>query len=211
MPSCGSARRWKSCRTGCRRCGRTACSCAGPIWRCRRSSGAWGRDVPGPPRATGGEGRAAMNAIVECVPNFSEGRRREIVDALVQSFASVPGVVFLDAELDADHNRSVVTFAGEPDAVIEAAVRAVACARDRIDVNHHTGQHPRMGAADVVPFVPVEGVTLEDCAELARACGRRIGEELGIPVFLYEAAASRPDRVSLADVRRGQFEGLRES
>ena len=152
-----------------------------------------------------------MNSIVECVPNFSEGRRREVVDAIVQSFADVPGVMFLDAEMDADHNRSVVTFAGEPDAVIEAAVRAVACARDRIDLTQHSGQHPRMGAADVVPFVPVEGVTLEDCAELARRCGRRIGEELGIPVFLYEAAASRPDRVSLADVRRGQFEGLREA
>ncbi len=152
-----------------------------------------------------------MNHIVECVPNFSEGRRRDVVDALVQSFANVPGVVFLDAEMDADHNRSVITFAGEPEAVVEAAVRAVACARDRIDLNHHTGQHPRMGAADVVPFVPVEGVTLDDCAELARRSGRRIGDELGIPVFLYEAAAARPDRVSLADVRRGQFEGLRDA
>jgi glutamate formiminotransferase/formiminotetrahydrofolate cyclodeaminase len=113
--------------------------------------------------------------------------------------------------MDGDHNRSVVTFAGEPDAVVEAAVRAVGCAAERIDLNHHRGEHPRMGATDVVPFVPVEGVTLEDCAELARAAGRRIGEELGIPVFLYEAAASRPDRVSLADVRRGQFEGLRDA
>jgi len=153
----------------------------------------------------------AMSGIVECVPNFSEGRRRDVVDALVQSFADVPGVVFLDAEMDADHNRSVVTFAGEPEAVVEAAFRAVACARERIDLNHHTGQHPRMGATDVVPFVPVEGVTLEDCAELARCCGRRIGEELEIPVFLYEAAAARPDRTSLADVRRGQFEGLRKA
>ena len=152
-----------------------------------------------------------MNSIVECVPNFSEGRRREVVDAIVQSFADVPGVVFLDAEMDADHNRSVVTFAGEPDAVVEAAVRAAACARERIDLTQHSGQHPRMGATDVVPFVPVEGVSLEDCAELARRCGRRIGEELGIPVFLYEAAASRPERASLADVRRGQFEGLREA
>lgn len=152
-----------------------------------------------------------MNAIVECVPNFSEGRRRDVLDAIVQSFSGVNGVVFLDAEMDADHNRSVVTFAGDPDAVIEAAVRAAACARDRIDLTQHSGQHPRMGATDVIPFVPVEGVTLEDCAELARRCGQRIGEELGIPVFLYEAAASRPERVSLADVRRGQFEGLREA
>jgi glutamate formiminotransferase/formiminotetrahydrofolate cyclodeaminase len=148
--------------------------------------------------------------IVECVPNFSEGRRREVVDALVHSFADVRGVTFLDAEMDADHNRSVVTFAGEPDAVVEAAVRAVAEAAKRIDLNQHKGQHPRMGAADVVPFVPVEGVTLEDCAELARVAGRRIGEELGIPVFLYEAAATRPERVSLANVRRGEFEGLRD-
>ena len=152
-----------------------------------------------------------MSRIVECVPNFSEGRRREVVEAIVQSFADVRGVVFLDAEMDADHNRSVVTFAGEPEAVVEAAVRAVRCAMERIDLNQHTGQHPRMGAADVVPFVPVDEVTLEDCAELARRCGRRIGEELGIPVFLYEAAATRPERQSLADVRRGQFEGLREA
>jgi len=152
-----------------------------------------------------------VSAIVECVPNFSEGRRRDVVDAIVGSFADVPGVVFLDAEMDADHNRSVVTFAGEPDAVVEAAVRAARCAKERIDLTSHTGQHPRMGATDVIPFVPVEGVTLEDCAELARRCGRRIGEELGIPVFLYEAAASGPERVSLADVRRGQFEGLRDA
>jgi glutamate formiminotransferase/formiminotetrahydrofolate cyclodeaminase len=152
-----------------------------------------------------------MTRIVECVPNFSEGRRREVVDAIVQSFSAVRGVTFLDAEMDADHHRSVVTFAGEPEAVIEAAVRAARCAMERIDLNHHAGEHPRMGATDVVPFVPVEGVTLDDCAELARIAGRRIGDELGIPVFLYEAAASRPDRVLLADVRRGQFEGLRDA
>jgi glutamate formiminotransferase/formiminotetrahydrofolate cyclodeaminase len=152
-----------------------------------------------------------MTRIVECVPNFSEGRRRDVVDALVQSFAEVAGVTFLDAEMDADHNRSVITFAGEPEAVVEAAVRAVRCAMERIDLTQHTGQHPRMGAADVVPFVPVADVTLEDCAELARICGRRIGDELGLPVFLYEAAATRPSRVSLAEVRRGQFEGLRDA
>ncbi len=152
-----------------------------------------------------------MTRIVECVPNFSEGRRRDVVDALVQSFADVRGVTFLDAEMDADHHRSVVTFAGDPEAVVEAAVRAARCALERIDLRGHKGQHPRMGATDVIPFVPVEGVTLEDCAELARQCGRRIGDELGIPVFLYEAAATRPDRVSLADVRRGEFELLAQA
>src|SRR5439155_6618825 len=152
-----------------------------------------------------------MTRLVECVPNFSEGRRRQVVDELVRAITGVAGVQFLDSEMDADHHRSVVTFAGEPEPVMEAAFRAVARAAELIDLNHHAGQHPRMGAADVVPFVPVEGLTLDDCAELARATGARIGSELGIPVFLYEAAASRPDRVSLADVRRGQFEGLREA
>ncbi len=151
-----------------------------------------------------------MSRIVECVPNFSEGRRREVVDQMVQCVASVPGTTFLDSEMDPDHHRSVLTFAGEPEAVIEAVVRAVRRAAELIDLNHHSGQHPRMGAADVIPFVPVEGLGLEDCVDIARRAGSRIGDELGIPVFLYEAAATRPDRVSLADVRRGQFEGLRE-
>jgi glutamate formiminotransferase/formiminotetrahydrofolate cyclodeaminase len=151
-----------------------------------------------------------MTRLVECVPNFSEGRRREVVDELVHVIAGVRGVTLLDSEMDPDHNRSVLTFAGEPEPVAEAAFRVVARAAERIDLNRHQGQHPRMGATDVVPFVPVEGLTLDDCAEIARGVGRRIGEELGIPVFLYEAAATRPDRVSLADVRRGEFEGLRE-
>ena len=151
-----------------------------------------------------------MARLVECVPNVSEGRRPEVVEALIQTIVSVPGAILLDSEMDADHNRGVITFAGEPEPVMEAAFRLVARASELIDLNHHAGQHPRMGATDVVPFVPVEGLTLEDCAELARATGRRIGEELGIPVFLYESAASRPSRVSLADVRRGEFEGLRE-
>ncbi len=151
-----------------------------------------------------------MPKLVECVPNFSEGRRREVVEALIQAIATVPGATLLDHEMDPDHNRSVLTFAGEPEPVAEAAFRAVQRAAELIDLNRHTGQHPRMGAADVVPFVPVEGVTLEDCAELARRVGRRIGETLEIPVFLYEAAASRPERTSLSEVRRGEFEGLRE-
>ena len=152
-----------------------------------------------------------MSKLVECVPNFSEGRRREVVEEIMQAIASVAGVTLLDSEMDADHNRSVLTFAGEPGPVMEAAFRAVKRGSELIDLNQHRGEHPRMGAADVVPFVPVEGLTLEDCAELARQTGRRIGEELGIPVFLYEAAASRPDRVTLADVRRGEFEGLRDA
>ena len=151
-----------------------------------------------------------MPRLVECVPNFSEGRRRDVVEELVRSVASVPGVTFLDSEMDADHNRSVLSFAGEPEAVVEAAYAAVRRASELIDLNQHRGEHPRMGAADVVPFVPVEGVTLDDCVRLARLVGKRVGEELGIPVFLYEAAATRPERVSLADVRRGEFEGLRD-
>ena len=150
-----------------------------------------------------------MARLIECVPNVSEGRRREVVDRLVQEAATVGGVTLLDSEMDADHNRSVITFAGEPEPVMEAAFRLARRAAELIDLNRHSGQHPRMGATDVIPLVPVEGVTLEDCAEWARQLGRRIGEELSIPVFLYEAAAARPERVSLADVRRGEFEGLR--
>lgn len=151
-----------------------------------------------------------MTRLVECVPNFSEGRRREVVEELIQVIAEVPGVTLLDHEMDPDHNRSVLTFAGEPDPVMDAAFRVAARAAERIDLNHHSGQHPRMGAIDVLPFVPVEGLTLDDCAEIAARVGRRIGEELEIPVFLYEAAARRPERTLLADVRRGEFEGLRE-
>src|SRR6266487_2538321 len=143
-----------------------------------------------------------MSRLVECVPNFSEGRRREVVEALIETIAAVPGAILLDHEMDPDHNRSVLTFAGEPEPVAEAAFRVVAAAAGKIDLNHHRGQHPHMGATDVLPFVPVEGVALADCAELARRVGRRVGEELGIPVFLYEAAAARPERTSLADVRR---------
>lgn len=152
-----------------------------------------------------------MPRLVECVPNFSEGRRREVVDRILDAIAAVPGVTLLDREMDPDHNRSVLTFAGEPEPVMEAAFRAIAKAAELIDLNHHSGQHPRMGATDVVPFVPVEGVTLDDCAEMARQVGERVGRELAIPVFLYEAAASTPARTSLADVRRGEFEGLREA
>ncbi len=151
-----------------------------------------------------------MAKIVECVPNFSEGRDASKVDALVAAMSGVPGVSVLDREMDADHNRSVVTLAGEPEAVAEAALRGVGKAAELIDLTQHHGAHPRLGAADVVPFVPVEAVTLDDCVRLARRVGREIWERYGIPVYFYEAAAGRPDRVNLEDVRRGQFEGLRE-
>lgn len=151
-----------------------------------------------------------MAKIVECVPNFSEGRDAGKVDALVAAMSGVSGVYVLDREMDADHNRSVVTLAGEPEAVAEAAVRGVGKAAELIDLTQHHGAHPRLGAADVVPFIPVEGVTLDDCVGWARRVGREIWERYRIPVYFYEAAAARPDRVNLEEVRRGQFEGLRE-
>jgi glutamate formiminotransferase len=149
-----------------------------------------------------------MPQLVECVPNVSEGRDAAKIDSIVRCVEAVPGVLFLDRHSDADHNRSVATFAGPPDAVAEAAFRLVESAAGLIDLTRHQGAHPRIGAADVVPFVPIEGVTLEDCAAIAGRVGERIWSELRIPVFLYEAAARRPDRVSLANVRRGQFEAL---
>jgi glutamate formiminotransferase / formiminotetrahydrofolate cyclodeaminase len=149
-------------------------------------------------------------SVVECVPNFSEGRDRAKVDAIVEAIRSVRGIAILDRELDADHNRSVITFAGPAGAVGEAAFRGVERAVELIDLRQHTGVHPRIGAADVVPFVPVEGVTLEDCVRLANDLGQRLWDRLRVPVYLYEAAARRPDRVNLENIRRGQFEGLRD-
>lgn len=151
-----------------------------------------------------------MNKIVEGIPNFSEGRDVGIVNAIASAIASVPNVVVLDQTMDSDHHRSVITFAGEPEAVLEAAVLAAARAVELIDLNHHTGEHPRMGALDVLPFVPIKGVTMTDCVALARRAGERIARELRVPVYLYEHAATRPDRIDLANVRRGEFEGLRE-
>jgi glutamate formiminotransferase/formiminotetrahydrofolate cyclodeaminase len=151
-----------------------------------------------------------MKRLIECVPNFSEGRDPAKVDAIVAAMSSVSGVYVLDREMDADHNRSVVTLAGEPDAVAEAALRGVAKAMELIDLTQHTGAHPRVGATDVVPFIPIEGVTIEDCVALAHRTGHEIWARYRIPVFFYEAAAKRPDRVNLENVRRGQFEGLRE-
>ncbi|MCI0659779.1 MAG: glutamate formimidoyltransferase [Acidobacteria bacterium] len=151
-----------------------------------------------------------MEKIVECVPNFSEGRDQKKIELIVSAIASIPDVVLLDCEMDADHNRSVITFVGEPDAVVEAAFRAAATTIELIDLNQHKGEHPRIGALDVLPFVPIEGVTMDECVVLARHTGERIARELHIPVYLYEKAATRPDRVDLHEVRRGEFEGLRK-
>jgi glutamate formiminotransferase / formiminotetrahydrofolate cyclodeaminase len=151
-----------------------------------------------------------MRQLIECVPNFSEGRDPAKVDAIVSAMSSVPGVYVLDREMDADHNRCVITLAGEPDSVAEAALRGVGKAMELIDLTKHTGAHPRVGATDVVPFIPIEGVTIEDCVALARRTGHEIWARYRIPVFFYEAAARRPERVNLENVRRGQFEGLRE-
>jgi glutamate formiminotransferase len=151
-----------------------------------------------------------MKRLIECVPNFSEGRDPAKVDALVEVMGAVGGVWVLDREMDADHNRSVITLAGEPEAVAEAALRGVGKALELIDLTRHTGAHPRVGATDVLPFVPVEGVELEDCVALARKVGRKIWERYRIPVYFYEAAATRPECVNLENIRKGQFEGLRE-
>lgn len=149
-----------------------------------------------------------MQRIVECVPNFSEGRDRDKLRLITDAIETVPGAVLLDVDPGAETNRTVVTFVGDPDSVVEAAFRAIAEASRVLDMREHSGAHPRMGATDVCPFVPVRGVSMEDCAELARRLGRRVGEELGIPVYLYEHAASRPERRNLADVRAGEYEGL---
>ncbi len=150
-----------------------------------------------------------MKQIVECVPNFSEGRRQDVIDSIVAAMKLVPGVHILDCQSDLDHNRSVVTIIGPPQAVVESAFQGIAAAAELIDMNHHRGGHPRMGATDVVPFVPVRGVPMEDCVALARQLGERVGSELEIPVYLYESAATRPERCNLADVRRGEYEGLK--
>ena len=151
-----------------------------------------------------------MKRLIECVPNFSEGRDPAKVDAIVSAMSAVLGVYVLDREMDADHNRCVITLAGEPDAVAEAALRGVGKAMELIDLTQHSGAHPRVGATDVVPFIPIEGVSIKDCVALARRTGQEIWTRHRIPVFFYEAAATQPDRVNLENVRRGQFEGLRE-
>lgn len=146
--------------------------------------------------------------LIECVPNFSEGRRPEIVAEIRDAIAAVQGVAVLDVSSDVSHNRTVITFVAPANVVADAAFAGVRAARDRIDLRTHSGEHPRLGAADVVPFIPLEGATMDDCVTLARALGERVGRELEVPVYLYERAATRPERENLADVRRGEFEGL---
>ncbi len=144
--------------------------------------------------------------LIECVPNFSEGRDAETVHAIEQAIRSVSGVMLLRSEMDPDHNRSVITFAGAPESVAEGALRGIAAAVERIDLRRHHGVHPRIGAADVVPFVPLQGATLEDCAAIAHRTGEAVWTKLGIPVYFYEAVAATAERAPLENVRRGGFE-----
>ena len=150
------------------------------------------------------------SALVECVPNFSEGRRPEAVESIAAAITEVKSACVLDTHIDPDHNRSVITFVAEPERVVEAAVNAVRRAAELIDMRVHQGEHPRLGATDVLPFVPIRGVTMDDCVRLAHEAGAAIASELSIPVFFYESAARRPERVNLEDVRRGALELLRE-
>ena len=147
--------------------------------------------------------------LVECVPNFSEGRDKAKVDAIIEAM-KMDGVYLLDREMDADHNRCVITLVGEREPIQEAVLRGVGKAAELIDLTKHQGAHPRMGATDVVPFIPIEGVTVEDCIQIARHVGAEIAKRYKIPVYLYEAAATRPDRTNLENIRRGQFEGIRD-
>ncbi|MBI4870496.1 MAG: glutamate formimidoyltransferase [Candidatus Riflebacteria bacterium] len=152
-----------------------------------------------------------MTKLVECVPNFSEGRRPEVIKEIVDRMCAGKGVALLDKESDANHNRCVITLVGEPYAVKEAVLRGIAVAVERIDLTRHQGEHPRMGACDVVPFIPISGVTMAECVELARRTGEEIASRFEIPVYLYEKAASRPSRENLAEVRKGEFEGIRDA
>jgi glutamate formiminotransferase/formiminotetrahydrofolate cyclodeaminase len=149
--------------------------------------------------------------LVECIPNFSEGRRTEVITSIKDAISQVDGVSVLDQHSDEDHNRTVLTFSGPPRAVLEAAYASIAKAAELIDLDQHEGEHPRIGATDVVPFVPLSGVTMEQCVDLAEELGQRVGQELRIPVYLYEAAATRPERTNLEKIRRGEYEGLKES
>ena len=149
-----------------------------------------------------------MKQLVECVPNFSEGRDMKIIDAIAESIRRVSGVQLLSVEPDKDYNRCVVTFVGSPEGVKEAAFQSTKQAAELIDMRHHKGEHPRLGATDVVPFIPISGVTMADCVQLANEYGNRVASELGIPIFLYEEAARTPDRTNLATIRKGEYEGL---
>jgi len=175
-----------------------------PYWQAREGSG-------GPSAARPTCHDWPVGRLVESVPNFSEGRRAEIVDRLAGAVDSTPGVHLLDRTSDASHNRSVLTLAGDVEAVESALEAAVSVAVDTIDMEQQSGEHPRIGAVDVVPFVPLGDTTMDDCVELARDWGQRVADRFGIPVYLYARAATRPDREKLADVRRGQYEGLRDA
>ena len=153
--------------------------------------------------------QSAIRSLVECVPNFSEGRKTETIERIADAIESVNGVVVLNRHIDADHNRSVITFVGEVAVIVDAALKAVGTAKELIDLRGHAGVHPRIGATDVLPFVPVSGVSIDECVTLAHEAGRRIWEELSIPVYFYERAALRPDRIRLEHVRGQGFEWLR--
>jgi glutamate formiminotransferase len=150
-----------------------------------------------------------MQSLIECVPNFSEGRRAEVLEKIAAALRTHPLVQLLDIESDADHNRSVFTLVAPPEAMVPAMFDAIRTAATLINLDHHKGEHPRIGATDVVPFVPLRGVEMDQCVALARELAQRVGDELGIPVYLYERAASRPECVNLADIRRGEYEGLK--
>jgi glutamate formiminotransferase len=173
-------------------------------------TGTWPCRLPGcPDQAANRILFPVPNTLVECVPNFSEGRDSSKVDAIVEAM-KLPGVYLLDREMDTDHNRSVITLAGEREAIQEAAIRGVGKAAELIDLTRHRGLHPRLGAADVIPFIPIDGVTLEDCVAMARHVGAEIWRRYQVPVYLYEAAATTPERQNLENIRRGQFEGIRD-
>ncbi len=152
-----------------------------------------------------------MTKIVECVPNFSEGERQEVIESIAKEIKGVEKVRLLAYESDKDHNRSVFTFIGEPEGVRKAAFSAISKASELIDMNKHEGEHPRIGATDVVPFIPISEVSMDDCVNLARALGKEVAEKLKIPIYLYEHAASKPERQNLANIRRGEYEGLKEA
>ena len=152
-----------------------------------------------------------MAKLIECVPNFSEGRDAHVVELIEGSIRGVEGILFLGSEMDSSHNRSVMTFAGTPSCVAEAAFAAVKKASELIDMNRHRGEHPRIGATDVVPLIPLSGVSMEECVALSEEIAKRISDELGIPTYLYERSARRPERRNLADIRKGEYEGLRKA
>src|SRR5438067_12618589 len=176
------------------------------------SSSCWG--IPGSSTKATNSGRGlcyafpTMSTLVECVPNFSEGRDPAVVDAIVKAM-QVEGVYLLDREMDADHNRCVITLVGNRDAIAEAAICGVGKASELIDLTKHTGAHPRLGAADVVPFIPIDGVTIEDCVAISKYVAEEIWKRYKIPTYLYEAAAQIPERQNLEYIRKGQFEGIR--